>query len=136
MLGVFEEDMQDKEETTSEASWILVTKGKEKEVWRLKPEGEAARPEATVPWNGVEGVSVNPEGQKSQGRKGKTKQRMEEKVDGKAPGDEGAEIQSPKRKVIRVESEETQDYVRESLNLSRDEAEETTLRRTAGDRLW
>ena len=29
------------------------------------------------------------------------------------------EIQSPKRKVIRVESEETQDYVRESLNLSR-----------------
>ena len=33
---------------------------------------------------------------------------MEEKVDGKSPSDEGAEIQSPKRKVIRVESEETQ----------------------------
>ena len=29
-----------------------------------------------------------------------------------------------KKKVIRVESEETQDYVRESLNLSQDEAEE------------
>ena len=29
-------------------------------------------------------------GQKSLGRKEKTKQKMEEKVDGKAPGDEGA----------------------------------------------
>ena len=66
-------------------------------------------------------------GHKSQGRKEKTEQRMEEKVDGKAPGDEGAEIQSPKRKVIRVESEETQDCVRESLNLSGDEAEETSF---------
>ena len=55
--------MQDKEETASEASWTAVTKGKEKEVWRLEPEGEAERPEATVPGNGVEGVSVNPEGE-------------------------------------------------------------------------
>ena len=30
----------------------------------------------------------------------------------------------PKRKVIRVESEETQDYVRESMNLGPEEAEE------------
>ena len=30
--------MQDKEEATSEASWTAVTKGKEKEVWRLEPE--------------------------------------------------------------------------------------------------
>ena len=37
---------------------------------------------------------------------------MEDKVNGKAPDDEGAEVQSPKRKVNRVESEETQDYVR------------------------
>ena len=33
----------------------------------------------------------------------------------------------PKRKVIRVESEETQDYVREALNLSRDEGEELSF---------
>ena len=33
------------------------------------------------------------------------------------------ESQSPKRKVIRVESEETQDYVRESLNVSQEEEE-------------
>ena len=36
-------------------------------------------------------------------------------------GEKDEEIESPKRKVIRAESEETQDYVRESLNLSRDE---------------
>ena len=46
--------MQDKEETTSEASWTAVAKGKEKEV---------ERPDATVLWNGVEGVYVNPEGE-------------------------------------------------------------------------
>ena len=52
---------------------------------------------------------------------------MEEKVDGKAPGEEGADIQSPKRKVIQVEPEEAQDYVRESLNMSWDEAEEISF---------
>ena len=52
---------------------------------------------------------------------------MEEEADGKALGEEGAEILSPKRKVIRAESEETQDYVKESLNLIRDEAEETSF---------
>ena len=122
-------EMQDKEETTSEASWTAVTKGREKEVWRLEP-GEAERPEATVPWNGVEGVSVNLEGESRHGqvrakmaRKEREHQtKMEEKVDRMAPGDEGAEVQSPKRKVIGVESEGTQDYVRDSLNLSRDEA--------------
>ena len=34
---------------------------------------------------------------------------------------------SPKRNVIRVESEETQDYVRESCHLSREEAEEISV---------
>ena len=38
--------------------------------------------------------------------------------------EEDAENQSPKRKDIRVESEETQDYDRESLNLSLEGAEE------------
>ena len=83
--------------------------GKEKEVWRLELEGKAER-------NGVEGVSVNPEGESRHGQvraKIERKERenhtkMEEKVDGKSPSDEGAKIQSPKRKVIRVESEETQ----------------------------
>ena len=48
-------------------------------------------------------------------------------MNGKAPWDEGAEVKSTKRKLIRVESEETQDYARKSLNLSRDEAEETSF---------
>ena len=34
-----------------------------------------------------------------------------------------AEIQSPKRQNIRVESEETQDHVRETLPMSQEEAE-------------
>ena len=60
--------MQDKEETASEASWAVVTGREEKEVWRLEPEGEAERPEAKVPWNGAEGVSVNPEGESRHGQ--------------------------------------------------------------------
>ena len=52
---------------------------------------------------------------------------MEETVDGKAPGDESAEVQSSKRKVFRFESEETQDCVRELLNLGREEAEEVSF---------
>ena len=35
--------IQDKEETMSDTSWIAVTKGKGKEVWRLEPEGEGRR---------------------------------------------------------------------------------------------
>ena len=52
---------------------------------------------------------------------------MEKKVNGKALREEGAEVQSPQRKVIRVECEETQDFVRDSLNLSREEAEEISF---------
>ena len=91
--------MQDKEETTSEASWTAVTKGKEIVVWRPEPEGQAEKPEATVLWSGVEGVSVNPEGESrhrharsEMARKGREPQtRMEEKVNEKAPWDEGPE---------------------------------------------
>ena len=44
-----------------------------------------------------------------------------------APGEEGEEVMSSKRKVIRVESEETQDYVREAKDLGQEEAEETSF---------
>ena len=60
--------MKDKEETTSEASWTAVTKGKEKKVWRLESEGEAEKPEATAQWSGVKGVCVNPEGESCHGQ--------------------------------------------------------------------
>ena len=127
--------MQYKEETTFEALWTAVTKGKEEEVWELEPDGEAERPEATVPWIGAEGVSVDPEDESLHGqaraqitrKEREIQATMEEKVDGKALGEEGAETQSPERKVIRAESEETQDYVRESSNMSREEAEEISF---------
>ena len=46
------------------------------------------------------------------------------KVDEAALHEARAQIQSLKRKVFRVESEETQDYVRETLATSQEEAEE------------
>ena len=48
----------------------------------------------------------------------------EMEVDGKVRQEESAEIQSPKRKVFRVESEETQDYVCETPAISQEEADE------------
>ena len=41
-----------------------------------------------------------------------------------APGEEGEEIKSPKRKIIRVESEDTQDYVREANDVDQVDQEE------------
>ena len=64
--------------------------------------------------------------------KGRKKQTTSEKeANQNAHQEEGAEVESSKRKVIRVESQETKDYERESLNLSRDEAEEFTFVRSA-----
>ena len=45
---------------------------------------------------------------------------------------EGEEIRSPKRKVIRVESEETQDYVTEEKSTEYEEEEERTFVPTVG----
>ena len=45
-------------------------------------------------------------------------------VVGDVPQEGSVEIQSPTRKVIRVESEETQDHVRETLAISQEEADE------------
>ena len=93
------------------------------------------KPEATGLGSEVKGFSVNPEGESrhrhvraKMARKERENQtRMEKKANQCASQEEGAEVQSPERKVIRVESEETQDYVRESLNLSREEAEEISF---------
>ena len=87
--------MQDKEETTSEASWTATKgKGKGKEVWRLEPENETEKPEATVLWKEAEGVSVNPDGERhyeqtraKNTRKAREDQmKMERKADRYAPG--------------------------------------------------
>ena len=55
-----------------------------------------------------EGVAVTPEG-KSLHEQTQVKSSRRES---EAPREEGEEVKSPKRKVIRVESKETQDYVR------------------------
>ena len=74
-------------------------RGRGEDAWRLEPEGETDTLETKVVSHEVEGrherVQV------------KNSRRQSE-----APGEEGGEIKSPKRKIIRVESEETQDYVR------------------------
>ena len=58
----------------------------------------------------------------------------EMEVDGDVPQEASVEIQSPQRKVIRVESEETQDYVRETLAVSQEEAKEMGIvPRTLGE---
>ena len=43
-----------------------------------------------------------------------------------APREEGEEVKSPKRKVLRVESEETQDYLR-AYDLNHEESEEISF---------
>ena len=44
-----------------------------------------------------------------------------------APGEEGEEVKSSRGKVIRVEYEETQDYVREAKDMNQEEAEEISF---------
>ena len=76
--------------------------------WRLEPEGEAEVPEIIIVSDAVEGTLVDLDGESRH-------EQVEAKLSrrGREILNEGEEIRSPKRKVIRVESEETQDYVRE-----------------------
>ena len=102
---------------TSEASWTAVTRGKEKEVWSLEPEGEAEKPETTGLGSEVEGFSANPEGEdrhryaraKMARKEREYQTKMEQKANDKASQQECAEVQSPKRKNILVASEGTQE---------------------------
>ena len=85
-------------------------------MWSLEPESEAETPEAIGLGSEVKGVSVNPEGESSHRhvRAKMTREereyqtRVEKKINGKAPREEGAEVRSPK-KMIREKPEETQD---------------------------
>ena len=45
-------------------------------------------------------------------------------MDDDVPQEKSIVIQSPKRKVVRLESEETQDFVRETLAISQEQAEQ------------
>ena len=123
---------QDVDEAKSEPSWTALAKEKERDWWSIDLEGEMEELEVSGPWSGTEGGSVDPLGKMGH-RSARTKISIEENektkeaemaVDEAVPQEASVAIQSPKRKVIRVESEETQDYVCETLAISQEEAEE------------
>ena len=49
------------------------------------------------------------------------------RLESEAPGEDSEEVKSPKRKVIGVESEERQDYVREANDMNQEESEEISF---------
>ena len=94
--------------------------------WRLEPDGEAEVPEISLVSDAVEGTPVDLDGESRH-------EQLEAKLSrkGREMLNEGEEIRSPKRKVIRVESEETQDCVREGKSMEHEEEEERTFVRSA-----
>ena len=121
---------QDVDEAKSESSWNALAKGRKETGGAL--EGEVEKLEVIGLWSRTEGDSVDPQGEMGR-RSARVKAAKMERgdwkegemeVDGEAPQRESAEMQSPERKVIRVESEETQDYVCGLLSISREETEE------------
>ena len=82
----------------------------------MDPEGEM--------YHQPDGKKAAVEEEESMGRFKKDVMRIEMEVDAEVPHAESAEMKSPKRKVTRGESEETQDYVCETLLISQEEAEE------------
>ena len=91
---------QDADEAMSESSWTALLKVKN---WlSIDLKGEVEKLEVIGPWSRTEGGSVDPKG----GEKSELLKEAEMEVDGEAPQEESAEIHSPKRKVIQVESEE------------------------------
>ena len=120
------------DEAMSESSWTVLAKRKERGWWSIDLEGDTEKLEVEGPWSGTKGGSVDPKGKMGR-RSARTKVAREEsakpkeaqmEVDGDVGQEASVEIQSQKREVIRVESEETQDYVLETLASSQEEAEE------------
>ena len=88
--------------------------------WRLEPEGEAEVPEIIIvsdagkhSWTWMAKAVVSREKQNSPGERERSTRRRE-----------SGEMKSPRRKVIRVELEETQDYVRGAKSTEQEEMEE------------
>ena len=93
---------------------------REEEAWRLEAQGETEVPETGIVADGVEGTYVDLNGEGHHGREQVKNHRSQSGV----PGEEGEEINSPKRQIIRVESEETQDYVRAAKSTDQEEADD------------
>ena len=114
-LGHHEEIMSDW------LDWEEATKTEESE-WRLEPEGEAEVPEIIIVLDAVEKHFRGP-GWRKPPWSGRSKTLFQRD----APGEGGQEIKSHKRKVNRVESEETQDYVREAKSTEQEEMEDMSF---------
>ena len=84
-------------------------------MWSLEPEGAAEKPGAMGPRSEVEGILPEGEGRHRHARtkmarkERENQTKSEKEANQNAPQEDGAEVQSPKRKVFRVKSEETQD---------------------------
>ena len=85
--------------------------------------GDMEKLEVAGPWPGTEGGSMDPTRKMGHEVKEKPKE-VEMEMEDDVPQEERVDIPSPNRKVIRVESEETLDHVRETLAISQEEAEE------------
>ena len=88
--------------------------------WSQK--GEAEVPGIIIVSDAVEGTPLDLDGESPH-------EQVEAKLSrrGREMLNEGEEIRSPKRKVIRVKSEETQDYVREEKITEFDEEKQRTF---------
>ena len=130
---------QGMDEAMSEASCTALAKEKERDWWSIDLESEVEELEVGCPWTVTKGDSMDPGGRRTTSQMAKRLQlknkkiweklkddemEVEMEVDAGVPQAESAEIKSQKRKVIRVESEETQDYICEMLTISPEEAEE------------
>ena len=90
--------------------------------WRLEPEGEAEVPEIIVVSDAVEGTPVDLDGESRHEQVEAQLLRREREM-----LNENQESRSPERKVIRVESEEIQDYVKEGKSTEQEEEEKWTF---------
>ena len=98
-------------------------RGREEDAWRLESEGETEVLETVIVSDVVEGTCVDSNGEGHHGR-GKVKNHRSQRG---VQGEEDEEIKSPKKKVIWVGSEETQDYVREAKSTDQQEVEELSF---------
>ena len=90
--------------------------------WRLEPEEEAEVPEIIIVSDAVECTPVDLDGEsRHEQAEAKIFRRRREMLD------EDEKIRSPKRKIIRVETEETQDYVKEGRSTEQEEEEKRTF---------
>ena len=132
---------QDADDAMSGSSWTALAKGK-RDWWSVDLEGEMEKLEVVGLLFRTDGGSLDPEGkmghwsawtkitkEESEEPKGAENEKREKEmeVDKATLHEASVEVQSPNRKVIRVESAETQDYVRETLAISQEEAEELGL---------